>query len=55
MTAKQYVAQDASLSLNHKFPYKWKIKNGYPAKGIEYHGTTVMTTFACGGGVKYGL
>lgn len=45
---------DASLSSSHKFPYKWKLADGYPAKGIEYHGTTVMTTFACGGGSTMG-
>jgi DNA (cytosine-5)-methyltransferase 1 len=36
------------------FPYKWNLKDGYPAKGIEYHGITVMTTFACGGGSSMG-
>lgn len=46
--------QDASLSLKHKFPYRWNLTDGYPSKGIEYHGTTVMTTFACGGGSSMG-
>lgn len=54
MKAKQFVAQDASLNLSHKFPYSWKLGDGYPAKGIDYHGTTVMTTFACGGGSSMG-
>lgn len=54
MIAKQSPAQDVSLSSNHKFPYRWNIKDGYPAKGIEYHGSTVMTTFACGGGSSMG-
>lgn len=40
--------------MSHKFPYKWYLADGYPAKGIEYHGTTVMTTFACGGGSTMG-
>lgn len=40
--------------MSHKFPYKWRLDNGYPAKGIDYHGTTVMTTFACGGGSTMG-
>lgn len=40
--------------MSHKFPYKWNLADGYPAKGIEYHGTTVMTTFACGGGSTMG-
>lgn len=37
-----------------KFNYDWNIADGYPAKGIEYHGHTVMTTFACGGGSSMG-
>lgn len=40
--------------MNHKFPYKWDLADGYPAKGIDYHGSTVMTTFACGGGSTMG-
>ena len=47
-------AQDASLSLKNKFSYKWNLANRYPAKGIDYHGTTVMSTFACGGGSTMG-
>lgn len=47
-------AQDATLNLKHKFPYRWNLEDGYPAKGINYHGTTVMTTFACGGGSTMG-
>ena len=38
----------------HKFPYKWNIKDGYPAKGINYHGSTVFSCFACGGGSTMG-
>lgn len=38
----------------HKFPYRWYIKNGYPAEGIEHHKSTVLTTFACGGGSSMG-
>jgi DNA (cytosine-5)-methyltransferase 1 len=45
---------DVSFNLKHKFPYKWNFSDGYPAKGIDYHGTTVMTTFACGGGSTMG-
>ena len=40
--------------MSHKFPYKWYLADDYPTKGIEYHGTTVMTTFACGGGSTMG-
>jgi len=55
MTTELSHAQSASLSLkDHKFPYKWLISGGYPAKSIEYHGMTVMTTFACGGGSTMG-
>lgn len=51
----QSLVQSATLSLKkHKFPYKWNMKDGYPAKGVEYHGTTVMTTFSCGGGSSMG-
>lgn len=38
----------------HKFPYKWFLKDGYPAKGIDYHGKTVFGTFVCGGGSTMG-
>ena len=34
---------------DHKFPYKWHLKNGYPAKDINYHGCKVFGTFVCGG------
>lgn len=36
------------------FDYKWNIKDGYPAKGVKKHNTTVMTTFSCGGGSSMG-
>lgn len=39
---------------NHKFPYKWFLKNGYPAKGIEKNGLKVFGTFICGGGSTMG-
>lgn len=51
---EQLSAQDVTLPLSHKFPYKWKLSDGYPARDIKYHGTTVMTTFACGGGSTMG-
>lgn len=38
----------------HKFPYKWYLKDGYPSKGIEYHGKKVFGTFICGGGSSMG-
>lgn len=38
----------------HKFPYRWHLADGYPAKGIEYHGCKVFGTFICGGGSTMG-
>jgi DNA (cytosine-5)-methyltransferase 1 len=38
----------------HKFPYKWYLKDGYPAKGIDKHGLKVFGTFICGGGSTMG-
>lgn len=38
----------------HKFPYKWHLTDGYPAKGIKYHGHSVFGTFVCGGGSTMG-
>lgn len=39
---------------NHKFSYRWNIADGYPANGIEFHGSTVFELFACGGGSTMG-
>ena len=38
----------------HRFPYRWYLRDGYPAKGIENHGCTVFGTFICGGGSSMG-
>ena len=38
----------------HRFPYEWRIADGYPAKGIEAHGSKVFGTFICGGGSSMG-
>lgn len=38
----------------HRFPYLWKLADGYPAKGIEHHGCKVFGTFICGGGSSMG-
>lgn len=38
----------------HKFPFRWRIADGYPAKGIENHQKTVFGTFICGGGSTMG-
>lgn len=42
------------IRAKHKFPYRWNIKDGYPAKGIDYHGLKVFSCFACGGGSSMG-
>ena len=38
----------------HKFPYKWNLADGYPAKGIKKNGLRVFGTFICGGGSTMG-
>lgn len=40
--------------MSHKFPYKWKISDGYPANRIESHKLKVFGTFICGGGSTMG-
>jgi DNA (cytosine-5)-methyltransferase 1 len=40
--------------MSHKFPYKWNLADGYPAKGIEKHNLKVFGTFICGGGSTMG-
>ena len=41
-------------AVKHKFPYKWNLADGYPAKGIEPNGCKVFGTFVCGGGSTMG-
>ena len=38
----------------HKFAYRWRMLDGYPAPGIENHRSTVFGTFLCGGGSTMG-
>lgn len=38
----------------HRFPFQWRIADGYPAAGIENHGCKVFGTFICGGGSSMG-
>lgn len=38
----------------HRFPYLWRLADGYPAKGIEQHNRKVFGTFVCGGGSTMG-
>ena len=40
--------------MSHKFPYKWNLTDGYPAKNIEKHNLKVFGTFICGGGSTMG-
>jgi len=40
--------------VSHLFPYRWKLADGYPAKGIAHHGRKVFGTFICGGGSTMG-
>lgn len=42
------------MSDAHRFPYRWRLSDGYPAKGITSHGSTVFGTFICGGGSTMG-
>lgn len=53
MTILQNV-QDANFSLKKMFNYRWNLEDGYPVADVAYHDTTVMTTFACGGGSTMG-
>ena len=38
----------------HRFPYLWRLADGYPANGVENHGCKVFGTFICGGGSSMG-
>ena len=40
--------------MKHLFDYKWKLSDGYPAKGMEKHGLKVFGIFICGGGSTMG-
>ncbi len=40
--------------MDHKFPYNWHLKDGYPAENIEKHNLKVFGTFICGGGSTMG-
>ena len=37
-----------------KFYYDWKLSDGFPADGVDNHGSTVFSTFSCGGGSSMG-
>lgn len=43
-------AHDVGSSSAHKFPYEWRLADGYPPK----NGLKVMSTFCCGGGSSMG-
>lgn len=38
----------------HLFPWHWNLSDGFPAKGIAKHDSTVFSCFACGGGSSMG-
>lgn len=38
----------------HRFPYLWRIADGYPAKDIKPNNCKVFGTFVCGGGSTMG-
>lgn len=40
--------------MNHKFTYKWYLKDGYPSPNIESNNLNVFGTFICGGGSTMG-
>lgn len=40
--------------VDHKFPYKWNLSDGYPANGIDKNNLNVFGTFICGGGSTMG-
>ena len=40
--------------MSYKFPYRWNLADGFPAKGIESNGLNVFGTFICGGGSTMG-
>ena len=42
------------MSETHRFPYRWKLADGFPARGVPAHGATVFGTFICGGGSSMG-
>ena len=40
--------------MNHLFPYKWNLADGYPSKNIAKNNYSVFGTFICGGGSTMG-
>lgn len=42
------------MNNKHLFPFKWRIADGYPAKGIKKNECLVFGTFICGGGSSMG-
>lgn len=39
---------------SHRFPYRWKLADGFPAPGVKPNGRKVFGTFVCGGGSAMG-
>lgn len=40
--------------MKHRFPFIWRLSDGYPAEGIKPNGLRVFGTFVCGGGSSMG-
>lgn len=39
---------------SHRFSYRWRLADGFPAPGVTPNGRTVFGTFVCGGGSAMG-
>ena len=39
---------------DHRFNYRWRLSDGFPAPGIAPNGLKVFGTFVCGGGSAMG-
>ena len=44
----------SSISDMHRFPYRWRLSDGFPAEGMRYHGRKVLSCFSGGGGSSMG-
>lgn len=42
------------MTSSHRFPYQWSLADGFPARDIPAHNSTVFGTFICGGGSTMG-
>lgn len=42
------------MSSEHRFSYRWRLADGFPAPGVKPNGRKVFGTFVCGGGSAMG-